>query len=307
MRENIVRSLAVADSVFLASTVIRPECLFVKVTEKMERFDADIGALDTALEQAPIVFHSVGVDRSAGISNGMVNDLMGVVLGQIVVRRKCVSKENRTSPDVFFDFPVQSLFAPIAGDRSSNLAAALQESDNESFVPAASPLNLPCPDLLVHVSGQAADESLVHFHDLAATAQLHEGTALHGKPDTVHHEPCGFLSDPDRAGHFVRTDSILTVGDHPNGSQPLVEANRRILKDSPDLSRELPLGMDTLALPLSLIGEETGILATASRAHDAVRPAQADHIGQRVSGIREVFDCFFECSWLSHVVHLSQE
>ena len=43
------------------------ENLFVEVAKQMEWLDADIGALQLALEQAPEVFESVGVNLSVNV------------------------------------------------------------------------------------------------------------------------------------------------------------------------------------------------------------------------------------------------
>jgi hypothetical protein len=155
----------------------------------------------------------------------------------------------------------------------------------------------------VHVPCKAADESFVCFNNLSTAADFHERTALHSKSDSVEHKPCRLLSDANSPTEFIRTYSILTVGQHPNGSQPLVEGDRRILKDSPGLDAELPFGVDALALPFPLIFEEASVLAATSGADDTFGPSQTDHVGQRVSRIREVLYCFLECSWLSHFVH----
>jgi hypothetical protein len=158
----------------------------------------------------------------------------------------------------------------------------------------------------VHVSGESANESLIHFDGLSASPEFHEGAALHGKPDAVHHEPSRLLSDADSAGHFVGTDSVLAIGDHPNGGKPFVEGDWGILENGSHLRGELPLAVDALALPLALIGEESGIGAATGRAHDSAGPSQSDHVVKTILGIGEEYDCLLKCLWLSHVVYLSQ-
>ena len=51
-------------SIMLELAEVVPESLFVKIPEQVERFNADVGALQSALQKAPKVFESVGMDLS---------------------------------------------------------------------------------------------------------------------------------------------------------------------------------------------------------------------------------------------------
>src|SRR3970282_2019916 len=103
------------------------------------------------------------------------------------------------------------------------------------------------------------------------------------KAQSVEHEPCGLLSDTEVFCDFVGTDSILTINQHPHCDKPLVEADWRILKDSPNLDRELVFCMAGLALPSVLISEKYHVFAPASGALDAIGPAQPNHVGEAVA------------------------
>lgn len=203
----------------------------------------------------------------------------------------------------------------LVADRSSDLqdirhfiATAFENPHDCGLVFAASGSNSPLVLFLVHIARLAADESLVHFDFATGTTQLDERAGLHRKANPVQHEPCGLLGDAKSAGHFVGTDSVFAIGNHPNSDKPLVQRQRRILKDSPDFDRELPFGVDALALPLALILEEHGVLAATSGAdHDAIWPAQLDHELEAVIGIREMDDCLLEGSGLFHCFDLNPE
>jgi hypothetical protein len=80
----------------------------------------------------------------------------------------------------------------------------------------------------VHVADLAADERFVSL-DLAV--HLVERLGVNGHPQTVQHEPRGFLGDAQIAGQFVAADAVLAVDEHPHGGQPLREGNRGILED----------------------------------------------------------------------------
>jgi hypothetical protein len=135
---------------------------------------------------------------------------------------------------------------------------------------------------------RAADERLIDF-DL--TLELAAGVlVLHGEADTLKHEPRGLLRDANRAVQFPGRDAILAVGDHPDGREPLVESERRVLKDRPGLQRELPVRVPGLALPTVAGRVEVDGLGPARRAGDAVRPATGHHVLPAVVGAGEVLD-----------------
>lgn len=142
----------------------------------------------------------------------------------------------------------------------------------------------------VHLPRFAANESFVNFDFLALATQFDEGTVLHRKANAVKHEPCRLLSDAKSASHFVGADAVLAVGDHPHRNKPLVQRQRRILKDCPDLSGELPLGMLALALPDAPCGDEAYFSASACGAFDTVRPAARNHEVNAVVRTGEVND-----------------
>ena len=57
------------------------------------------------------------------------------------------------------------------------------------------------------------------------------------------HKPCRLLRDAEVAGHLIGTDAVLAIGNHPDCSEPLVQAKRAILENSAYLRRELPPGV----------------------------------------------------------------
>src|SRR5271168_838493 len=88
-----------------------------------------------------------------------------------------------------------------------------------------------------------------HFYLLALAAKLDRRIVLHRQTDAVKHEPSRLLSNTDSAGNFVGTDAVLAIRNHPNGDEPLVEGNWRVLENGADLGTELLAGMIGLALP----------------------------------------------------------
>src|SRR5271154_3919776 len=111
------------------------------------------------------------------------------------------------------------------------------------------------------------------------------------------HEPSRFLSNTDSAGNFVGTDAVLAIRNHPNGDEPLVEGNWRVLENGADLGTELLAGMIGLALPHATSRNEADFFAPASRANDTFRPAPRHHEFEAVIGVREVDNGFLQGLW----------
>jgi len=62
--------------------VVVAESLFVDISEQVKRLYADVGAVQSALKQAPKVLDSVGVDVSADVFDSMIDDGVIVIVGQ---------------------------------------------------------------------------------------------------------------------------------------------------------------------------------------------------------------------------------
>lgn len=279
-----------------------PENLFIQIPEQVERFNADIGSLEAALQQAPEVFKSVGVNLPINVLFRMVNNLVGVVGFEPVVGRQGVSIDRAPRCNVEPDFVLQ-VFLPASGDyHSANLALALQDAEHGGLVLSARTSDAAATNVAVHVPRSAADEGFVHFNALPVAADFQERTGLHRKANAVEHEPSRLLGDAKSPRHFVRANPVLAVGDHPDRYQPLVQRKRRILKDSPDLDAELPVVVDALALPLALILEKARIRPSTGGTLDPMRPAQLGDQPDAIVGIREVDDGFLER--LGFVVHV---
>jgi len=289
--------------VLKSSSVVRqfsevvPEHLFVQIPEQVELFHAHIGSLESALEQAPEVFESVSVNLPVNVFFGVVNDLvLESLFSESLIGHERIGVDRASRFDMSVNLSLQSMLFAIANDRAANFSTTFKNAHYSGFVFCASLSNSALALIGVHESSGTADESFVYFDLAAVPAKFQNRTILHCKPDTMEHKPSGLLSDAKSAANFVRTDSVFAVRNHPNGDKPLVERQRGILHDGSNLDRELPMGMDALALPLPLILEEHGILTVTGRAeHDAIRPAKLDHELEAVVGVSEVNDGLLEC------------
>src|SRR5712692_3308662 len=70
------------------------ESLFVKVAEQMERFDADVGSMNTTLQERPEVFHGVSVNGPVHVGDRVVNNLVRVLASQSVIGTEIVAVEG---------------------------------------------------------------------------------------------------------------------------------------------------------------------------------------------------------------------
>ena len=148
-------------------------------------------------------------------------------------------------------------------DESADLAITFQHAHGGCFVFAASPGNHFAPFGSMHISGVAADKRFINLNAIAIAAHLNESAALHRKPNTMRHEPRGFLGNAKISADLIGTHAIFATGKQPYCGKPLIQTKRRILEYSSDLNGKLAMRMYALALPFSLIGQKYNILPAA--------------------------------------------
>jgi|HubBroStandDraft_1064217.scaffolds.fasta_scaffold22605_3 hypothetical protein len=267
-------------------TKVIPERLFVQVPKQVERLYADIGSMQSALQQTPEVLHRVRVDVAVHVLNSVVDNGVLVVVLQPVVRLQGIAENSGPGFNAVLNDWLE-LFLGTGSDMSGdNITATLDHPKYNFFILAARAGNLLGPFVFMHVPRLAADKSLVYFD---FPAQLVEGAILHGKADAVEHEPCGFLSDAQTTVDFVGTYSVLAVDDKPRGREPLFQGKRGILKDSPGFERERRLRVPDVALPHAGLGAPSYTLGAAFGAGNLpVGPAQFHHELTAVLKVGEV-------------------
>src|SRR4051794_22011521 len=120
----------------------------------------------------------------------MIDYLMRIVAGESIVGKQRISIECGASFDVFLNFGLKSLALGARNNDCANLAAALHDAHDGSFIFGSGSGNPTLTFANVHVPCFATDEGLVSF-DLAR--ELIEGTRVQSEADTVSHVPSGFL------------------------------------------------------------------------------------------------------------------
>src|SRR5215472_6220150 len=122
----------------------------------MKRFDTDIGALDTALQQAPEVLQSVSVDVPACVGFSVVNHVVDVLGIQSSIGSPRIGEHLRTGFDIRLNPTMQGFALNVRNNRSADLAVALQQSHDCDFARAASTGDFLAPFVLVHVTCKSA-------------------------------------------------------------------------------------------------------------------------------------------------------
>jgi len=294
MSHDHLKAVTIRNEMHFRRTVIVAEYLFVYIPEQVERLHRDVGAFQAAFEQAPEVLQPVRVNLTVNVAFGMVNDLMLIILVfQHVVGCKIVGVDRRVRLDVAANFGFHDMTAAGRNYVGANLTATFKNPDDWRLVFAAKHTGNAAVSIAVHESRFAADESFVHFDFTSTPAEFHKVFAVKGKPDAMHHEPCGLLGDAKSAANLVGTDSILAVDQHPYGNHPLVHSDCGILKNRSYLDGELLLAF--LAEPDSPRRNERVLRTTAAGAsHFACRPAQRHRIVESLLRVREKANGFLQ-------------
>src|ERR1700683_3470495 len=107
----------------------------------------------------------------------------------------------------------------------NHFTAALDHPEHNLFTLGAATLDLFGAFPFVHVPRFSANETLINFN---FARKLYSIVVLQAKPDAVHHVPCAFLSNSERAVNLPRANTVLHAGLHPDSYQPLVKANSRV-------------------------------------------------------------------------------
>lgn len=155
----------------------------------------------------------------------------------------------------------------------------------------------PRPLRLVHILCLTAYKRLVHLY---LTRERRGVIVLHHHPQPVQHEPSRFLRNSDGTVNFIRRDTVLAVGKHPESTKPLIKSKRGVLEDSANLETELLFAPLTKPHPPG--AQKTVFITPAARTRrPAVWPAKLLRILKAADWIREVNDGLLECLVAVHI------
>jgi len=265
----------------------------------MKSARGDIRPAQSTLQARPEVFDVVRVDAAFDVAQGMVDEFVRVVAIRLPIRAERIGAEHRSRQHVRVNARDERRGFVIRNDHradaapSADLAHAALGHFKDGDLARCGPVGeLPhSEDVDFGRARFAADERLVHF-DLARKGGC--ARLFHREADTVEHEPGRLLRHANRPTKFARGRAVLGVREEPDRGEPLDKRNRGILKDRPDLGRELPFVF--LAAPeLARLDElHIGVAAALTGASDSIRPAELNGIGEGAIRVRKVGHGFQE-------------
>jgi hypothetical protein len=293
--ENAANQFAAPFPITRCFAIVEPESLLVQVAKKMKRLDAHVSSLEPALEQAPKAFQVISVNVAVHVFDGVVDDRVLIVSVQSFIGQQLIGEDRRASFHVVTNLLLK-FFLGVAFDYfRANPPAAFHESHNHGLIFAASAGDYSFTLILMHEARETTNHTFVNFYFARQLAAL---LILHGEPDTMEHEPRGFLSNSDGTVNLPRTNPVPVIRDHPHRSQPLVETEWRIFKDSSGLDGELATIVALIALPAIVLFLKDYIVRSATRTYDAIRPAARNYVLAAMDRNGEINNRFLKGSWL---------
>jgi hypothetical protein len=191
-----------------AAPVVEPVGEFVGVAEEMLGQRVSIRTVHHAVEQSPVVLHSVRVYPSFDVSNGMVYErTLEALQSQMPVGVRRVGEDLGGLLYVGFDNRGYRGIFRIRDNGGAYLAVdaldtphlifslpPLQQSENDGLASGAGTLYLHFLLREVHVLRLAADERFVHFD---GTRQHVKRAGLQDVANPVEKKPCSPLRDAE--------------------------------------------------------------------------------------------------------------
>ena len=116
MRHSHLKALIIANEVLFGGTIVVAEYLFVYIAEQVKRLYRNVRALQSALEKAPKVFESVGVDLSLNIPFRVVNRFVRKVRIQTLIGHKRIGVDRAFGCDMSANLPLQVMLATRRND-----------------------------------------------------------------------------------------------------------------------------------------------------------------------------------------------
>jgi hypothetical protein len=209
---------------------------------------------------------------------------------------KLVSVKSRTGFDMLTHVILDGALLAAGNDLGADGATALQDGGNDGLAVPTTAMDTAGLHVLVHIPRLAADEGFVALNFTTELAA--EVLVLHGKADAVEHKPCGLLGNAKRPVKFPRGNAVAVAGDHPHGREPLVQTERGILKDGPNLDGELGQRVTGAALPYATGSDKSDVRGAATGAnHHTIRPTACRKVVDAVVGVRKVLNRLDQSLW----------
>jgi hypothetical protein len=106
--------------------------------------------------------------------------------------------------------------------------------------------------------------------------------------------------------NLIRANAVFAIYQQPNRRKPLLQCDRRILKNRSHLQGELLAWVSAAAAVEPRFFKVGNFISAALwAAHLAIGPANCDHELAAVLEVTEVLNGFLECLWVFHAVNLA--
>src|SRR5580704_1535712 len=257
----------------------------------MKRLNGNISSSQGSLEERPEVFDSLSVYLPFDIGLGMVHNVMHEPIADFGVSVPLIGVDRGTTLDRGQNFLLQGFTLDVGNHLGANLANVAVQHSHHNGLALRSGNHVVTSTLgFVHVLERSANKRFVHFDRARfSSAQLGEGAIPQGEAQTVQDEPCRLLSNADSFGNLVGRNTVLAVNQHPQGSEPFVQRDGRVLEDRSHFDGELATAL--LALPSLLGCEVVMVLADALRAGgNPIRPSKVGYCVDTDVFVREMPD-----------------
>src|SRR5260370_25763249 len=130
MRHNTMKAFAIMRSL----AIVVAEHLFVQIAEHVKRLNRNVRAFQPALEQAPEVFQSVGMDLAINVLLGVVNRLVSeVLIVEPLIGQKRVCVDRALGLNVSANLGLQVMLAAGWNHNPPNLTPPLRHGHKPQF------------------------------------------------------------------------------------------------------------------------------------------------------------------------------
>src|SRR5260370_9788540 len=99
----------------------------------MKRFDAYIGALESALQKTPEVLKAICVNLSIHVGNGMVNHLVVIISNESLVGRQSISEQRGSGRYVLSHFGLEWLLLAACNNLCMDSSAPFRKTQHRSL------------------------------------------------------------------------------------------------------------------------------------------------------------------------------
>lgn len=156
----------------VTKSLIEAKRLLVQISEHMKRFDRNVGAFNTALQERPEVLDPVRVNRAVNVGFRMANELMKevAILAKRLVRTVLICVDRRARFDVSANLGLQGggivLNDGLGSHAGSAFAVTLKKTEYSNLSSAtchSAVSKLGNPFVVVHITGFPADVGFVYF------------------------------------------------------------------------------------------------------------------------------------------------